>query len=259
MKYFSNFYKGRYILYSLVKQDLKNRYRNSILGMAWTFLTPLGLVLVIGSVYSVVFSLPMKEFVPYLFSGILPWLYLSNCAEGGTAAYLNAQGYIKQTQAPIEIFPARVALGAFVNLIFSIIAYFVIYAFISPENFSFNMFFIIPAIFIWIVVGIGWATIAAVVNLYLRDFQPLQSLVLQALFYVTPIIYQTEALKAKNVAWIYLSNPIYYLMEILRRPMLGDQIPPLNYWMISIVFALLFIVVAISLLKNIGRKISFKL
>jgi ABC-type polysaccharide/polyol phosphate export permease len=259
VSYFKNAYRGRYILINLVKQDLKNRYRNSVLGMAWTFLTPLGLVLVIGSVYSVVFGLAMKDFIPFLFSGIIPWLYLSNCAEAGTGAYINAQGYIKQTQAPIEIFPARVALGAFVNLLFSLIAYFAIYLIISPQKFSLNMFMAIPALIIWLIIGIGWSSIVSIVNLYLRDFQPLQSLGLQALFYVTPIIYQPDSLRAKHYAWVFLSNPIYYLLEILRSPLLGNAIPPIKYWLISLAIMLVVVFTAITVSKKVGRKIAFKL
>ena len=67
MNYFINFYRGRYILQSFIKQDFKNKYRNSFLGVAWSFLSPLGLVLVIGMVYSIVFKIQAKEFIPYLF------------------------------------------------------------------------------------------------------------------------------------------------------------------------------------------------
>ncbi|MCX7884032.1 MAG: ABC transporter permease [Caloramator sp.] len=258
-KYFNNVYKGRYILINLVKQDLKNKYRNSILGFAWTFLTPLGLVLIIGSVYSIVFGQPMKEFIPFLFSGLIPWIYLSSCAEGGTTSLIIAQGYIKQTQTPIEIFPIRIALVSFVNLLFSIIAFFLVYIFIKPEKISLNMITLIPALLVMLIFGCMWATLVSVINVYIRDFAPLQSLLLQALFYITPIIYPPKILASKNYEWVYLLNPLYYLLEVIRRSILGEKILNNNIWAISIFIIIFSMLLSIYIIEKVGRKITFKL
>lgn len=257
--YFKNIYRARYILSSLVKQDLKNRYRNSILGMAWTFLTPLGLVIIIGSIYSIVFGVPPREFIPYLFSGLIPWLYIVACADGGTAAFINAQGYIKQTQTPLEIFPIRVALGAFVNLIISIVAFWCIYFVLMPENIGINMLFIIPSLVIWIIFGCMWATIAAVINVYIRDFGPLQSLGLQGLFYATPIIYPVEALLEKGYDWVYMFNPLYYFFELIRKPLIGEAIDNPYVIPICLVVTTLVALIAIYVLKQTDRKIAFRI
>lgn len=258
MNYIKNFYKGRHVLGSFVKQDFKNKYRNSVLGVAWAFLSPLGLVMVIGIVYSLVFKIAMAEFIPYLFSGIIPWTFISICAELGTTCYINAQGYIKQTQVPIEIFPARVVIGSFINLIISMMAFFMIYAIIGMENFSFKMLMMIPALAIWLLFGLGWASIVGIINLYIRDFQPLQGIIFQAFFYATPIIYKVDMIP-KEYSMLYLMNPLYHLMEILRRPMLGDIIPPFEEWVISFFFSLIVFIIGIVITEKIGRKISFKL
>lgn len=259
MDYFKNLISARHILVSLTRQDLKNRYRNSILGVAWNFLSPLGIVLIIGIVYSVVFKTPLEELVPYLFSGLLPWLFFAGSAEVGSLSFLNSQGYIKQTQVPIEIFPLRSTLVNFVNLLISILAFFLIYAFINPSSFGINMLLVIPALVIWLFFCAAWATISAIINLYIRDFQPLQSLIIQGLFYLSPIIYKPEMLNSENFQWIYLLNPFYYMLEIIRRPLLGKELPSLQSWGISIILTLLLCQFAIILIHKIGRKITFRL
>ena len=259
MQYFKNIHKDRYVLANFVKQDLANRYRHSFLGMAWTFLSPLGLVLVIGSVYSIIFGVEPIEFIPYLFGGIIPWTYMNGVAEGGAMSYISAQGYVKQTQVSIEIFPIRIALGAFVNLLISIGAFWVIYLFIGASNFNLSMLLTIPAAFIWMIFGIGWATIASIINLYIRDFQPLQSIILQALFYITPIVYQTSMLEDKGFGWVYRVNPFYYLFEIIRTSMLGHATTDLSCWGISLFVALIMLGIGMLLIKKIGRKITFRL
>ncbi|MBD2864805.1 ABC transporter permease [Paenibacillus oceani] len=259
MTYFKKIYIGRHVLVSLFKQDLKNRYRNSILGIAWNFLSPLGIVLVIGAVYSIVFNISMKEFVPYLFAGLLPWLFFTSSAEGGAFSFLGSQGYIKQTQVPIEIFPLRVSMVNLFNLIFAIISFFVVYIFISPQNFSISMLLVIPSLLIWFMLCSAWATIAAIINLYIRDFQPLQTLVLQGVFYVSPIIYKPEMLQTKNFQWIYIYNPFYYYVEIIRKPLLGESLPSLNSWIICIITTLFLLQIAMFMIWKIGRNITFRL
>lgn len=258
MNYFINFYRGRYILQSFIKQDFKNKYRNSFLGVAWSFLSPLGLVLVIGMVYSIVFKIQAKEFIPYLFSGIIPWTFINIVADTGTTSFINAQGYIKQTQVPVEIFPVRAVAGAFINLLISLSAFFAVYLFLGFENFSPKMLMMIPALFIWLIFGIGWANIVSIINIYIRDFQPLQAILFQALFYATPIIYTVDMIPSEY-SLIYLANPLYYLMEILRQPLLGQTIPGIEKWIIAFSFSLITFILGVYILNKNGRKISLKI
>ncbi|MFE0559236.1 ABC transporter permease [Paenibacillus sp. NPDC058910] len=259
MSFFKNVYSARHILLSLTRQDLKNKYRNSVMGMLWNFLSPLGIVVIIGTVYSVVFRTPIEELIPYLFSGLLPWLFFTGSAEGGSLSFLSSQGYIKQTQVPVEIFPLRVSLVNFINLLISIVAFFLIYAFINPHSFGLKMLLVIPGLIIWLFFCSSWAIISAIVNLYVRDFQPLQSLVVQGLFYLSPIIYKPEMLNHSNFHWLYLLNPFYYLLEIIRRPLLGEEPASLQSWGISIILTIILCEIAILLINKIGRKITFRL
>ncbi len=258
MSYFINFYNCRHIIINMAKQDFKNKYRNSILGMAWSFLSPLGLVLVIGTVYSLVFKVPSKEFIPYVFSGIMPWTFISSVADISTVAFINSQGYIKQTQVPIEIFPARFVIGLFINLLISLLAYFLIYMIIAPEKFSLNMLMVLPSLFIWLIFAIGWANIVSIVNLYIRDYQPLQSIVFQALFYATPILYKVDMIP-KEYEIIYNINPFFYMMEILRQPLLGNKILENSYFIIAASFSFITFILSILIIKRVGRNIAFKL
>lgn len=258
MNYFTNIFKSRFILTSLVKQDLKNRYRNSIVGVGWTLITPLGLVLIIGVIYSQVLGQPIKGFMPFLFSGLIPWFYFVQCADGGTVSFLSAEGYIKQTQTPIEIFPIRVAMVAFVNLFFSLFAYILMCGFLKPEAFNLNMLSVLLSLIIWLIFGIGIATLSGLINTYIRDFSPLQSLVLQGLFYATPIMYPVDFLKNSDFKWVYVWNPLYYFVEITRKPLLGEIIEP-KFWIITIGLSFALFIIAIILIQKIGRKITFRL
>lgn len=248
----------RFVLGSLVKQDLKNKYRNSILGVGWSLLYPLGLVSIIGLVFSQIMGQSLREFVPYLFSGLLPWMFLTQCADAGTMTFLNAEGYIKQTRIPIIIFPLRTALGAFVQLLISVSAFLLIYLFIDIQSFNFGMLLIIPALGLWLLFGIAVSMISGLVNTYFRDFVHIQSLLMQGLFYTTPIIYPVELLKGGRFEWLYQWNPLFYILETLRQPLTGKEASILS-WVISVIIIISMLSVALLLIKRVGRKITFRL
>lgn len=258
MNYFKNIYKSRYILRNLVSQDLRNRYRSSVIGVGWTLLTPLGLVVIIGTVFSTILGQPIRDFLPYLFSGLMPWLYIVQCADGGTMSFISAEGYIKQTQTPIEIFPMRVALGAYVNLLYSLLAFSFVYVVLKPEKYSFYMLPVIISLVLLLLLGIALSTLSAILNTYFRDYAPLQSLMLQGLFYATPIMFPAEMLNKPNIKWVYEWNPFYYIMDIIRQPLLGDPVY-INSWIVAPLFIIVLLSVAIFLMNRIGRSITFKI
>ena len=245
--YFKGIWKDRHILFSLVKTDLNLKYKKSMLGVLWSILTPLGLVLIIGVVYSIVFGMKMEDFIPTLFAGLNVWIFLSASADGGTSSFLGAEGYLKQTNVNDQIFPIRNVLVNFMNLVYSIVAFILIYAFLKPQMFNFNMLMIIPGLVIILLFAISLSNIAAVINLNIRDYQPFQSLIFQGLFYATPIIFPAKI------------NPFYYMIEITKTPLLGENIPHIGIYQKAIFVTLISLILSIFLVVKSKKGIAFKL
>lgn len=258
MSYIRKIIKNRYIIAALVQQDMLSRYRRSILGMLWSVLMPLGTSLIIGAVYSVLWQSDITDFLPFLFSGLTTWNYVSECLNAGTVAYIGAEGYIKQLPVDIEIFPIRVAFVSLTNLCFSLIAFFAMLLIVNPSLITLNTLLVIPAILILMVFGVGMATITATAQVYMRDYSPLQSLILQALFYISPIIYQPAMLSEKGFGFVYEFNPFYYYIQIMRDALIG-QMPQMKIWLIALGISLAVLAFAIYLSKRTRRNIVFRL
>jgi len=257
--FINGIWKDRFILQNLVKQDLYTRYRRSALGIFWAILTPLGLVLIIGSVYSIIFGTDPKTFIPLLFAGLNPWLFISTSSDGGNMAFIGSEGYLKQTNVNAQIFPLRIVLGAFINLLYSLMAFFVVYLFLKPSLFSIKMLMIIPGLFIIFIFSLALANFSAVINVNFRDYQPLQSLIFQGLFYVTPIIYKTDMLKERGFEFVYKLNPFYYVIEVIRKPMLGEALPSINTYLISFSIAIVLFYISVKMVNKEKRILAFKL
>lgn len=257
--YFKGILKDRYILFSFVNKDLQMKYRKSFLGVAWSVITPLGLVLIIGSVYSILLGNDPKTFIPLLFTGLNPWIFLNSCADGGTFSFLSAEGYLKQTTVSPQIFPLRTTCVNMINLLYSIIAFFLVYLFLEPEFFGPKMLMVFPGLIIILIFSLGLSNISAVLNLYIRDFQPFQALIFQGLFYATPVIYDPNMLKDKGFEFVYKYNPFYYMIEIIRKPMLGNSVLEANVYSISLTIALITFAISVLLVMKIKDEIVFKL
>lgn len=259
INYFKGIWKDRYVLWSLVSRDLQAKYKKSALGVAWSIVTPLGLVLIIGSVYSIIFGADPRTFIPLLFAGLNPWLFMSGAADGGTYAYISAEGYLKQTTVSPQIFPLRGVLVGFVNLLYSIMTFFAVYLFLQPNLFGPRMLMVFPGLIIIFFFSLALANIASVMNLNVRDFQPLQSLVLQGLFYATPVIYQASMLYDKGFAILYRVNPFYYILEVVRTPMLGVRVPSIYIYLIAIGSTIILLLFSIRMVMKNNQGIALKL
>lgn len=259
VEYCKGILQHKYILSSLVSRDLISKYRKSKLGVLWSILTPLGLVLIVGAVYSIIFGADPKEFIPSLFAGLNPWLFMSGTADAATFAFIAAEGYIKQSTVAAQVFPLRTTLVNFFNLLYSILAFFCIYLFLQPDNFGPKMLLCIPGLIIMFLFTLGLANITSIVTLFLRDFQPLQSLVFQGLFYATPIIFPASMLAEKGFAIIYQINPFYYMLEVVRTPMLGVALPSITTYIVAITMATVTFLTGIGVMMKNKSTVVFKL
>lgn len=257
--YFKGILENKYILVSLVQRDLQMKYRRSKLGVAWSILTPAGLAIIVGTVYSLLFGTSPKELIPLIFASINPWLFMSGSADAATMAYPAAEGYIKQATVATQIFPIRTVLVNFVTLLYSTLTFFAFYLFIQPEHFGPKMFLCIPGLVIMFLFTLGMANITSVINLYLRDYAPLQSLIFQGLFYATPIIYDASILQQKGYSIVYEINPFYYMLEIVRRPMFGEELPGLRTYVIALVMMLIVLVSGIYIQVKQRKQIVYLL
>lgn len=235
------------------------KYRRSKLGVMWAIIMPLGLSVIIGTVYSIIFSSDPREFIPMIFAGLNPWIFMSGTADGGTLAFIGAEGYIKQTSVNAQIFPFRIALVNFINLLYAVLAFFAIFLFLQPDQFGPEMLMIGPGLVVMFIFSVGLANISASVNLLVRDFQPMQSLIFQGLFYATPIIFPVSRLQEQGFEIIYQINPFYYILEIVKEPMQGYIVSDPNIYIAALLIAFIIFFIGVIAVMKSKKGIAFKL
>lgn len=117
-------YNYREMINSLVRRDLKGRYKNSVLGFLWTFLNPLLQLVVYTFVFSVIMPMEIEKYYLHLFVALVPWIFFSTCLTGGSRCIIDQQDMVKKIYFPREVLPVAYVTSQFVNMLLTFLVIF---------------------------------------------------------------------------------------------------------------------------------------
>ena len=227
----------RYFWLSLVRLDLRTRYRRSALGIGWALLQPLGMATVISIVFSSLFNMSAREF-PMILAGLCVWNFIGGSTSAGCHCFTLNENYIRQFPAPLAIYPLRVALGSVFHL--SITLTMVLgfsWVLRTGPNFI-SVASLIPSLLLMGVLGWSISTLMAVSNTRFPDLAHISDVVLQMLFYATPIVYPASMLRERGMGWLIDVNPFAAVLAMVRMPILDCTYPPLPTTIYALGFCL---------------------
>ena len=259
LAYASNVWQFRYFWGSLVRMDIRSRYRGSWLGAGWSLLHPLAMSAVMCLVFHKLFGLSIQEHLPLLVSGLVFWQFISQCAVGGTHCLVAGEAYLRQVPAPMAIYPLRTALAATFHLFLTFAVVLTGNAMINGLYDPSSVLAIVPTIPMLILFGWSLAVLTGFAYAYFPDMQHLIEIGLQILFYATPIIYPAEMLRNRGMGWLMDWNPLTALVDVVRLPLLGRGLAhPASY---GVAFGLIALCagLAVLTLNRLERKVIFQL
>jgi ABC-type polysaccharide/polyol phosphate export permease len=233
--------------------DIRQRYRRSVIGPFWITLSTGFFILVLGIIYSHLFHIEIESFLPYLTAGYIIWGFMSAAANDSCIAFIDAGRIIKQIKLPYSIYVLRVVWRNFIILLHTIVIWIPI-AFIFKVEPNLTTLYEIPGIFLVCVNLIWLTTVIAILSTRYRDIQPIVGTVIQLGMFATPIMWPVSSLgNARIVAEV---NPVYHLIEITRAPLLG-MAPEMHSWLIAAGMAVGGSALAIALMVRTSRRIVF--
>lgn len=203
-------YRG-FILGS-VKREFQSRYRNSVLGAAWTVLNPLAMIVV----YTVVFSTVMRARLPgvdgsfaysiYLCAGVLTWQLFSEIVTRGQNVFIENAGLLKKLNFPRISLPVTVVTNALLNfaIVFSLFTVFLVLTGSFPGVAFLGL---VPVLAVLVVFAIGLGIALGILNVFFRDVGQFFTIALQFWFWLTPIVYPRSILPPGVQEWLWL-NPL---------------------------------------------------
>ena len=237
MSCFKNLYKYRSLLYEIVRKNIKLQYRDSVLGMFWTFLQPLMTTLILVVVFGNVFGKSNKGIVNYpiyLLCGRLLYEFYSQSTKRAMRSVRNSASVIKKVYVPKYIYPIANVIANFITFLISlsVLLCFIIYFCVTnnnPPHITKYAFFAPVPILILFILSIGVGLILSSLDVFFKDVDYLYEVFCLLLFYLTPIFYKTESLGLENKAFkiLLMANPLYSITEMFRCSVLyGTAINP---------------------------------
>lgn len=224
-KYMHNFLAYKELLKELVRRDVKTKYRRSVLGMLWSVLNPLGMMVIMSIVFSRVFRGNIQNFPVYLMCGQVIFNFYSEASSVAMGSVLGNASLIKKVYVPKYLFPMSKICSCFVNLVTSFIALTIVIVATGTKLSWTIVLFVMPVLYVFLFsLGMGLLLSSLVVTF--RDLQHLYGVLLTAWTYLTPIFYPIEMLP-EWVRSIVMINPLTSIIQMLREVVMYNTVPDL--------------------------------
>lgn len=242
----------REMIASLVRKDLRGRYKGSILGFFWTFLNPLMQLLVYSLVFSIIVRVEVEKYYLFLFVALIPWIFFSSALTSGSSIILAQKDMVKKIYFPREVLPIAHALTNFINMLFSFIVVFIVIIF-SGVDINFLALMYLPLIMIiefTLVLGITFLTSS--ITVYLRDLEHIMTILNMLWMYLTPILYSITMIPAVYLPYIQL-NPMTAVIVAYRDILYYAQVPMMGTLLNAVLMALTVLIVGYLVFTKIQR------
>jgi lipopolysaccharide transport system permease protein len=233
--------------------DIKGRYRGSILGPFWLTLSTAVMVASLGVLYSTLFRMNLREYLPFLALSLVLWNFVQTLVSEACTGFTQLEGMIRSVRMPYSLYAARIVLRNLLVLAHNIIVIAVVYAVFRVWPGSMALV-ALPALLIWLIDSMAIAFALGAFCARFRDVPPIVASVMQIAFFVSPIIWKPELI-VHGRRWLPL-NPFFSLFEIVRAPLLGSM-PGWHMWAAALGYSLLLCGLSWALFVRVRGRLAF--
>jgi ABC-type polysaccharide/polyol phosphate export permease len=240
----------KFLVFNLVSRDLKIKYRRSFFGFFWTILHPLALSGMFYLIFKVIFKASVPHYVPFILSGVIPWTFFSASVVEGTEVLRANAGLLTKVPIPTQVFPFVVCSSNFVTFILSLPVVFT-FSLLTGVEFHATAFYLPILCANLFLCAHSISLILSVLYVYLRDLKHAIGLLMQLLFYATPIVYQVEMIPERLRGFLYL-NPVGNLFANFHKVFTGEEISEQSVF-VSLGWALILLLLGIETQRRFSR------
>ncbi len=233
---FKTFKKHQFLFEELVKRDFKKKYKRSILGMGWSVLSPLLMLLVMRLVFTQFFGRGVEHYTTYLFCGNLIFAYFNESTTQSMSALMSNASIFTKVNVPKYLFLLSKNAQTLINFGITLIVFF-IFCIIDGITFSWAFLLLIYPILCLTVFNVGVGMILSALFVFFRDIQYLWSVFVQLLMYMSAIFYTIDTYP-EIVQKIFHLNPVFLFINYFRRIVIHGDIPSVWYHLFMLAVSL---------------------
>ena len=200
---------------------MKYKFRRTKMGILWTCLIPFMLTLIMGFVFGTVFQQPVLDAIPFILSGLLVWDILVGSVIANSACFMSAEAYIRQYANPSVIYSLRASLVSMCSFLIASLSMVIWVLILNPSTLiigalSFPLTFVLYLLISWPI-----SNIAAHIHIRFRDYPLIMALVMQMVWFLSPVFFREEMFHANEfLRMLLVINPVTHILNIFRDPFL---------------------------------------
>ncbi len=206
----------RHLIFQLVRRDILTRYKRSFLGVAWTMLNPLGIMLVLSFVFSHFFG-STRSYPAFILTGLMAWNFFAQSTTGAMSSLVWGGGLLQRIYIPRASFGISAIGSGIVNLVLSFVPLVIVMA-VTGVPVKISAAFLPVSLLLLACFTLGLGLAISTLAIYFPDVAEMYQIILMAWMYLTPVIYPETSLPAKY-QWVLHLNPMYYLVRLWRLPL----------------------------------------
>lgn len=257
MNIFKKLYAYREFLRTSIKKEIRGKYKKSFLGILWSFLNPLLMLMVYAIIFPIILKSPEKNYVMFLMTALIPWNFFTTVVTQGAFTVVQNGNILKKVYFPREILPISIVTSGLINFLISCI---IIFIFLIFTGIGFSKYILLLPLIILIqyILLLGITFILSSVTVYLRDLEHIIGVALQALFYATPIVYSLSMIP-KEFTWVFKLNPMAYVIQGYRDVLYYQTMPNLAGLGGIAIFSVLLTVVGYLIFNRLQKNFAEEL
>ena len=209
----ADLFRARYVVGLLVVNQLKVRYQRSSLGFLWTLINPLLMLSVLSLFVGQVMRVQVPHYPVYLFSGLIPWQFFAASVTNGSMSLIHREALIRKVRVPKSIFPLAETLVAAVNMLFAMVALFIMLQLFHPGVYA--QLVLVPVGLVLLgAFTLGMTVTAMTLVTYFRDLEHIIAVLLQVFYFACPIFYRSQDIG--RYQWVLKFNPMTHFLRIFQ-------------------------------------------
>ncbi len=242
LTFFTEIYKYRQMVFSLVHKELRGKYKGSILGFFWTFLNPLLQLIVYTFVFSILMQQEIEKYYLFLFVALVPWIFISSCVSVGANCVFIYGDLVKKIYFPREILPISFVTSQFVNMLYTFIVIFAVIIF-TRHGVNFHALLYLPIIMIVeYFLALGLTFLFSSITVYVRDVAHILGILTMAWQFLTPVMYPSSRVPQEYLP-IWNMNPMVHVIEAYRDILYYKKVPDLKTLGTAVAMGCIFLIV----------------
>lgn len=240
---FSDIYKYRQMIFSLIHKELRGKYKGSVLGFLWTFVNPLLQLIVYTFVFKILMRQNVDKYYLFLFVALVPWIFFSTCISAGSNCVFIYGDLVKKIYFPREVMPVSFVTSQFVNMLYTFVVIFAVIIF-TRHGINFIALIYLPVVMVVeYFLALGMTLLFSAITVYVRDVAHILGIVTMAWQFLSPVMFSAKTVKIPpKFLPIWNLNPMANILDSYREILYYKQCPDLRTLGVAVAMGVFFLI-----------------